>query len=100
MLLGLLCGSVFAEVISIPADVSARTDILQPDTSRDDSSKLSIRSDASSNKSWIKFDQLGDLDPSIIRAATLRLTLHELEGDYTFQVSAVDDNYTTLHRLA
>lgn len=90
----ILVGSVWAGEVLVPASVSCRTDILNPTTNRSDSSKLSIRSDASAAKSWIKFD-IGAIDPSTIRAATLRLTLHEDEGDYYFKVSAVNDDYTT-----
>lgn len=86
-----LTGSVWAMEVLVPASVSCRTDLPQPDTNRSDSSKLSIRSDASSAKSWIKFD-LNAVDANDIRGAILRLTLHEDEGDHFFDVSAVNDD--------
>ena len=95
MILGLLCGSVFAEVVSFPADMSCRTYKTDPDTCKADSSKLSIRSDDSANKSWIRFDDFGDLDLSTVRAAELRLTNHETGRGGTFDVSGVDDDCVT-----
>lgn len=90
-----LGSSILASEIKISADVSCRTDKTAPEINKSDSSKLSIRSDASSAKSWIKFDQLGTYDLSTVRGAQLRLTLHEDEGTYHFDVSAVNDRYTT-----
>lgn len=88
-------GSVLAEEVLVPASTSCRTDKLQPGTNRFDSSKLSIRADASAAKSWIKFD-ISDLEHrGSIRGAVLRLTLHDDEGDYNFDVSAVNDGYKT-----
>ncbi|MEN6308488.1 MAG: hypothetical protein ABFD91_12105 [Anaerohalosphaeraceae bacterium] len=96
ILLSLLSNFVFAEVISVSANVSCRTDKTAPDTNKHDSSKLSIRSDSSAAKSWIKFNQLGTYDLSLVRKAFLRLTLHEAEpGTNTFNVSTVNDDYTT-----
>ena len=89
----ILAGSVLAYEIVVPASMSCRTEMLQPDTNRHDSSKLSIRSDSSAAKSWIKFDTSA-VDPNVVREAILRLTLHEDEGDFTFDVSAVNDNVT------
>ncbi len=83
--------AVMAETI-IPASQSCRTDILNPDTNRHDSSKLSVRSDASSAKSWIKFE-LGDLDVSALASAILTVTLMEPKsGARTFDVSYVNDD--------
>ncbi|MBN1766007.1 MAG: carbohydrate-binding protein [Sedimentisphaerales bacterium] len=90
-----LAGCVSAGEVLVPASVSCRTDLTQPDTNRSDSSKLSIRSDTSAAKSWIKFDLSALADRSSIRGAVLRLALHENEGDYHFDVSAVNDDYTT-----
>jgi hypothetical protein len=87
----ILAGSVWAGEVLVPASASCRTEILQPTTNRHDSSKLSIRSDASSAKSWIKFD-ISAIEPNSIRNAVLRLTLHENEGAFHFDVSAVNDN--------
>lgn len=91
----MLAGSVWAADVLVPASVSCRTDFLQPDTNRSDASKLSIRSDASAAKSWIKFDLSALADRSRIRGAVLRLTLNEDEGNYQFDVSAVHDTYTS-----
>lgn len=88
----ILAGSVWAADVLVPASASCRTELLQPDTNRHDSSKLSIRSDASAAKSWIKFDISTLEDPNSIRRAVLRLTLHENEGDFQFDVSAVNDD--------
>jgi len=80
-----------AETIIRPTQ-SCRTDVLNPDTNRHDSSKLSVRSDASSAKSWIKFD-LGDLDAADLQTATLTLALHEGKtGARQFDVSYVNDD--------
>ena len=66
--------AVFAEII-IMADESCRTDVLEPDTNNHDSSKLSIRSDEKSAKSWIKFDiselDVGDLEIDRVRGRRL-----------------------------
>ena len=76
----------------ITANQSCRTEIQNPDTNRHDSSKLSVRSDASSAKSWIKFD-LGGLDVTNLKTATLTLSLHEGKaGDRQFDVSCVNDD--------
>jgi hypothetical protein len=83
--------AVLADTI-IPASVSCRTDVENPDTNRSDSSKLSVRSDAKSAKSWIKFD-LGDLDVSTLKTATLTVTLIEDKAtDRNFDVSYVNDD--------
>ncbi len=91
----MLSGSVLDAEVLVPASVSCRTDSLVPDTNKSDASKLSIRSDASAAKSWIKFDLSALEDRSSIRGAVLRLTLNEDEGDFHFDVSAVNNNYTT-----
>jgi hypothetical protein len=92
MVLGLVSvPSVWADTI-IPASQSCRTDILNPATNRHDASKLSVRSDASSAKSWIKFD-LGGLDVSTLKTATLTVTLVEDKStDKNFDVSYVNDD--------
>lgn len=91
ILVCVLVGSVVGETVQIPADVSCRTEINSPNTNRHDSSKLSIRADASAAKSWIKWTDLDGIDVSTIRKAELRLTTHETRPG-TFQVSAVNDN--------
>jgi hypothetical protein len=91
ILVCVLVGSVSAEVVQIPADVSCRAEINSPNTNRHDSSKLSIRGDASSAKSWIKWTDLDGIDASTIRKAELRLTANEARPG-TFDVSAVNDN--------
>lgn len=90
--LGLVCvPAVFANII-ITADVSCRTDIENPDINRSDSSKLSIRSDSKSAKSWIKFDISG-LDVTNLDTAVLTLSLHDPKsGNRHFDVSYVNDN--------
>jgi hypothetical protein len=61
-------------------------------TNRHDASKLSVRSDASSAKSWIKFN-LGGLDVRALKTATLTVTLAEdKSSDRNFDVSYVNDN--------
>jgi hypothetical protein len=91
----MIVGSAWAGQVLVPASVSCRTDLMQPDTNRFDASKLSIRSDASAAKSWIKFD-LGALpNRDTIRSAVLRLTLNEDEGNLQFDVSAVNDAHQT-----
>ncbi|MHC4205218.1 MAG: hypothetical protein ACYSTT_11265, partial [Planctomycetota bacterium] len=45
--------AVFAD-ITIMAGESCRTSVLEPDTNNHNSSKLSVRSDEKSAKSWIK----------------------------------------------
>ena len=83
--------AAFANII-IPASESCRTEIQNPAANRHDSSKLSIRSDEKSAKSWIKFD-LGDLDVTNLATATLTLALHEgKSGDRNFDVSYVNDD--------
>jgi hypothetical protein len=94
ILTGVLGSVSWAADVEVYAEVSCRTEIANPDTNRHDSSKLSIRGDASSAKSWIRFN-LEEYDLSDIRGATLRLTMHEDKGTGTFDVSAVNDNYTT-----
>lgn len=93
ILLCILGSSVFAYDVLVPANESCRTDILYPDTNRHDNSKLSVRSDASANKSWMKFDISGLENLETIRSVTLRVALHEDEalGTYTCDVSAVND---------
>lgn len=91
LIMCILTSSVWALETLVPASVSCRTDKTQPDNNRSDSSKLSIRSDSSAAKSWIKFD-LSAIEPNDIRAAQLRLTLNEDEGNYHFNVSAVNDD--------
>jgi len=82
---------VYADII-ITADQSCRTDIENLDTNRHDSSKLSIRSDARSAKSWIKFD-LGDLDVTSLETATFTVALHDGKSDDRhFDVSYVNDD--------
>ena len=84
--------TVFAEII-FPASESGRTTIEKPDENNHDSSKLSVRSDAKSAKSWVKFD-LGNLDVTSLEAATLTVTLHqEKSGNRHFDVSYVNDNF-------
>lgn len=97
MMLGcILSSGVFAAEVLISADASCRTEITNAEVNRHDSSKLSIRSDASSAKSWIKFDQLGAVDLSSLRGAKLRVALHEAKaGSQHFDISAVNDDYTT-----
>jgi hypothetical protein len=76
MILGIVSApAVFADII-INADESCRTDVLNPDTNNHSSSKLSIRSDEKSAKSWIKFD-LGSLDTS---KTTLLTTVNFTDG--------------------
>ena len=92
LILCFFASSVWAENTLISASVSCRTDKLQPDANRSDSSKLSIRSDSSAAKSWIKFD-IGDINPLDYRVATLRLALHDpVDSDQSFNVSIVNDN--------
>ncbi len=92
VILGILSApAVFADII-IMADESCRTSVLEPDTNNHDSSKLSIRSDEKSAKSWIKFD-LGELDVGNLETATLTVALHEPKaGDRHFDVSCVNDD--------
>ena len=83
--------SAQADII-INATESCRTDVLNPDTNNHNSSKLSIRSDEKSAKSWIKFD-LGDLNVGNLETATLTVTLIEPKsGDRHFDVSCVNDD--------
>ena len=65
------------------------------DSNETDSSKLTVRSDAKANKSWIKFD-INDLgvDLSRVKSATLRITLNAGKST-TSELSAVNDDYTT-----
>ncbi len=89
--LGLIvCPLVSADIIM--ANVSCRTDITKPDENRSDGSKLSIRSDNKSQKSWIKFD-LDGLDVANLSSATLTLTLQgDKGGSQHFDVSYVKDS--------
>ncbi|MCP4451912.1 MAG: hypothetical protein GY809_10650 [Planctomycetes bacterium] len=83
--------AVFAEII-IPASESCRTDIREPGENKHDSSKLSVRSDEKSAKSWIKFD-LGGLDVTSLETAVLTVSMQkEKSGDRHFDVSYVNDN--------
>jgi hypothetical protein len=83
--------AVSAEII-IMADESCRTDVREPDTNNHDSSKLSVRSDEKSAKSWIKFDVSG-LDVGDLETATLTVALHqEKTGNRHFDVSYVNDD--------
>ncbi len=93
LILCFLASSVWADDTIISASVSCRTDKLQPDTNRSDSSKLSIRSDNEAAKSWIKFE-ITDFAPETYRKAILRLALQDHgETASTFSVSAVNDDY-------
>jgi hypothetical protein len=75
---------------------SCRAEIEYPTTNRSDSSKLSVRSDASAAKSWIKFD-VGDLDVDNLRQAVLTVALHEAEGGvHTVDLSAVNDDCNSI----
>ncbi len=93
MILGIVSASaVFADII-IMADQSCRTDVREPETNNHDSSKLSVRSDEKSAKSWIKFD-ISELDVEDLETAILTVTLHqEKASDRRFDVSYVNDNY-------
>jgi hypothetical protein len=66
----------------IEAVQSGRTALATPDTNNSDNNKLSVRSDATAAKSWIKFE-LGDLDVNNLRAATLTVTMLEGRGGTT-----------------
>ena len=93
MILGIVSApAVFADII-IDANESCRTELLQPDTNRHDSSKLSIRTgDGKGFKSWIKFD-LGDLDVGNLESATLTVALNRgKDGDQDFDISSVNDD--------
>ncbi|MHC4537604.1 MAG: CBM96 family carbohydrate-binding protein, partial [Planctomycetota bacterium] len=82
----------FADII-IMADQSCRTSVLEPDTNNHNSSKLSIRSDEKSAKSWIKFN-ISQLDVEDLETANLIVTLHqEKPSDRHFDVSYVNDDY-------
>jgi hypothetical protein len=93
MILGIFTAqTLFADII-IMATESCRTDVREADNNRHDSSKLSVRSDEKSSKSWLKFD-IGELDVTNLESATLTLALHqEKSGSRHFDVSAVNDNY-------
>ena len=83
--------AVFADII-IMADESCRTDVREPDTNNHNSSKLSVRSDEKSAKSWIKFD-ISELDVEDLDMATLTVALHEPKsGNRRFDVSYVNDD--------
>ena len=92
MILGIVSApTVFADII-IMADESCRTSFLELDTNNHDSSKLSIRSDEKSAKSWIKF-YLGDLDVGNLETATLTVALHDPKpSDRHFDVSYVNND--------
>ncbi|MCE5186945.1 MAG: hypothetical protein LLF76_12545 [Planctomycetaceae bacterium] len=92
ILVCVLVGNLAAETVQIPADVSCRTDIMNRTINRHDSNKLTIRGEASSSKSWVKWNDLDGIDVSTIRHAELRLTTYETRPG-TFSVSAVNDNY-------
>ncbi len=90
--LGVVSAPVAQADTIITASQSCRTDILNKDTNKRDSSKLSVRSDASSAKSWIKFE-LGGIDAASLQAATLTVTLIEAKsGDRNFDVAHVNDS--------
>lgn len=93
VLLCILGGRVFADIIITPIE-SARTEgSSRADDNRHDSSKLTVRASSNGNKSWIKFD-LGGLDVSNLLSAVLSVSLHEGKGgDQSFDVSYVNDNY-------
>ncbi|MHC4323162.1 MAG: DNRLRE domain-containing protein, partial [Planctomycetota bacterium] len=93
MILGIVSApAVFANII-IMANESCRTDVREPETNNHDSSKLSVRSDEKSAKSWIKFD-ISELNVEDLETATLTVSLHqEKSGDRRFDVSCVNDNY-------
>jgi len=83
--------AAFADVV-IMAYESCRTDVREPETNNHDSSKLSVRSDEKSAKSWIKFD-ISELDVEDLEAATLTVALHqEKAGSRHFDVSCVNDD--------
>ena len=83
--------AVFADII-IMAEESCRTDVREPDTNNHNSSKLSVRSDEKSAKSWIKFD-ISELDVEDLDMATLTVALHEPKsGNRHFDVSYVNDD--------
>lgn len=89
------------ETIYTFADDSCRTSLYdgsesEADENKEDSSKLSVRGDEKAAKSWIKFDiaDLGIEEPNDIKAATLRVTLHEGKSS-TCMLSYVNDSYTT-----
>jgi len=82
----------FADII-IVATESCRTDVREPDGNRHDSSKLSVRSDEKSAKSWIKFD-ISELDVGDLETASLTVALHQDKGGTRhFDLSYVKDNY-------
>jgi hypothetical protein len=92
MTLGIvLTPAVFADII-IMATQSCRTSVVEPDTNNHNSSKLSIRSDQKSAKSWIKFE-IGNLDVGELETATLTVALHDpKDGSRHFDVSNVNDD--------
>ncbi len=94
LMLSLILGSAAWAQVYITASSSCRTEIQNADTNRSDSSKLSVRADEKSAKSWIKFD-LDGLDVTSLKSATLTVTLHEgKSGDRNFDISAVNDDCT------
>ncbi len=83
--------AAFADTI-IKATQSCRTDVTARGANKHDSSKLSVRSDDKSAKSWIKFDISG-LDVGNLETATLTVALHEAKtGNRNFDVSYVNDD--------
>jgi len=78
--------TVFADII-IMANESCRTSVLELDTNNHNSSKLSIRSDAKSSKSWIKFD-VGNLESATLTVASNRTKA----GNHHIDVSYVNDD--------
>ncbi len=92
MVLGLIATPTALAQTIIVADQSCRTDVTAADTNNHDSSKLSVRSDNKSAKSWIKFDISG-LDVDDLETATLTVALHDPKsGDRNFDVSCVNDD--------
>ncbi len=75
MILGIVAGPAVLADIIIPPIESCRTDIREPGENKHDSSKLSVRSDEKSAKSWIKFD-ISELEVGDIETAILAVTLH------------------------
>lgn len=85
-------GPVIGKLHPFPAIQSCRTNGGTPDNNDEDYDKLSVRRSSPGAKSWIKFD-IGDLDVTNLRAATLKVTFYEAEGgSHTFDVSAVNDD--------
>jgi len=92
VVLGAIAASTASAETIIAAGQSCRTDVTAADTNKHDSSKLSVRSDDKSAKSWIKFDISG-LDVGNLETATLTVALHDPKsGDRNFDVSCVNDD--------